>query len=263
MNSTMLTGALLAGALVAAAAPAAAQTQARGDDWQWRGALAAGKTLEVRGINGIIRAEAATDRQAFVTAEKHARHDDPADVRIEVVEHAGGVTICAVYPGSGNRCAPGGGRMNVRDNDVEVDFVVHVPAGVTFEGHNVNGGVEAVGLSGRTSLNTVNGGITLDTQSGEAEAETVNGSIHATIRGTTGTGALRFETVNGGITVALPQGIGAAFDAETVNGGITSDFPITLSGRIDPRHMRGQLGQGGRELRLETVNGSIRLRSLP
>jgi len=262
MSPRILTGALLAGALVAAAAPTAAQTPAQGDHWEWRGALSAGKTLEVRGINGTIRAEAATDRQAFVTAEKTARRDDPADVRIEVVEHAGGVTICAVYPGSGNRCAPGGGRMNVHDNDVEVDFVVRVPAGVLFAGDNVNGGVEAIGLSARASLNTVNGGITLDTQSGEAEAETVNGGIQATVRGT-GTGALRFETVNGSITVALSQGIGAAFEAETVNGSITSDFPITLSGRINPRHMRGQIGQGGRDLRLETVNGSIRLRSLP
>lgn len=139
MSPRILTGALLAGALVAAAAPAASQTQAQGDRWEWRGSVAAGKTLEVRGINGTIRAEAATDRQAFVTAEKTARRDDPADVSIEVVEHEGGVTICAVYPGSGNRCAPGGGRMNVRNNDVEVDFVVRVPAGVLFAADDVNG----------------------------------------------------------------------------------------------------------------------------
>lgn len=260
MNPRILTGALLTGALVAAPSPAAAQTQ--GDRWEWSGAVAAGKTLEIRGISGTIRAEAATDRQAFVTAEKTARRDDPADVRIEVVEHEGGVTICAVYPGSGNRCTPGGGRMSVRNNDVEVDFVVRVPAGVVFEGDNVNGSVEATGLSAGVDLKTVNGGVTLETSGGDARAETVNGGIQATVRGT-GTGALSFETVNGSITVTLSPGIGAAFEAETVNGSISSDFPITLSGRINPRHMRGQIGQGGRELRLETTNGSIRLRSLP
>ena len=61
----------------------------------------------------------------------------PAEVKIEVVEHAGGVTICAVYPSSGapNECKPGkGGRMNVRDNDVNVEFKVSVPAGVRFVG---------------------------------------------------------------------------------------------------------------------------------
>jgi hypothetical protein len=36
-------------------------------------------------------------------ATKHGRRSDPAEVEIEVVEHAGGVTICAVYPSPGSR----------------------------------------------------------------------------------------------------------------------------------------------------------------
>ena len=49
-------------------------------------------------------------------AEKRATRDNPESVRIDVVPHAGGVTICAVYPSrSGarpNECAPGNaGRM--------------------------------------------------------------------------------------------------------------------------------------------------------
>ena len=43
--------------------------------------------------------------------------------------------VCAVYPsrnGQPNECKPGhGGRMNTRDNDVNVSFVVRVPAIVT------------------------------------------------------------------------------------------------------------------------------------
>lgn len=48
-----------------------------------------------------------------------------------------------------------------------------------------------------------------------------------------------------------------------MNGAISSDFPVTMTGRISPRRMRGQIGQGGRDLALRTVNGPIRLRSLP
>ena len=62
--------------------------------------------------------------------------------------HAGGVTICAVYPSRDarkpNECPPGdGGRMNVQNNDVSVRFTVRVPAGVTFVGKTVNGEIEA------------------------------------------------------------------------------------------------------------------------
>lgn len=236
--------------------------QQQDDRFQWAGRLAAGKALEIRGINGTITATAASGDRAEVTAVKSGDDDDPRDVRIEVVEHDGGVTICAVYPGRDNRCQPGGGRMNVRDNDVEVDFTVRVPAGVRFDGNNVNGGVEARDLTGPISLHTVNGGIRLSTATGDAEANTVNGGITAEVRAH-GDRPLRFNTVNGSITLTLPRGLGADFDAETVNGGIESDFAVTVQGRMNPRHLTGRIGEGGRRIEMKTVNGGIRLRQLP
>ena len=247
-------------ALLAAAPAARAQAQ-DANHWSWHGTVAQGKTLEIRGVNGSIRAETSTGSEVTVTAEKHGRDDDPASVRIEVVPHEGGVTICAVYPGRNNECRPGGGHMSVHDNDVEVQFVARIPAGVAFDGNNVNGGVEASGLTARTDLSTVNGSVTLETSSGEASGSTVNGGIHATVRGA-GQGRLTFETVNGSVDLSLASGLSADFSAETVNGSIETDFPITLTGRINPRHLEGRIGQGGRSLRLRTVNGGIRVHSL-
>lgn len=242
-------------------ATASAGGTRQGQEWSWSGRVAAGRTLEVRGVNGVISAQAASGDRVEVRASKHGRRQDPDDVRIEVLEHDGGVTICAVYPGRNNRCERGGGHMNVRDNDVEVDFTVRVPRGVRFEGNTVNGDVEAMSLDGPVELNTVNGGVRLETASGDAEAHTVNGSIMATVRAV-GDQALRFETVNGGITLALPGSLDADLDAETVNGSIDSDFPIQVQGRMNPRELHGRIGSGGRSLQLETVNGSIRLRRL-
>jgi hypothetical protein len=233
----------------------------QGRDWSWRGRLAAGKTLEVRGVNGSITAQPADGNEIEVTARKRAEDDDPDEVRIEVVEHDGGVTICAVYPGRRNRCEPGGGRMSVNDNDVQVEFDVRVPRDIAFEGANVNGDVEAVGLGGPVELHTVNGSARLETTAGEARAATVNGSIRAVVRGR-GAGRLRFSTVNGGIDVALPADIGADIEASTVNGSINPDFPVQVTGRINPRRLNGRIGGGGRTLDLETVNGSIRIRAI-
>jgi hypothetical protein len=248
------------------AMPAARQAESggtqQGDEWRWSGRVAAGKTLEIRGVNGEIAAEPASGEAVEVRALKHGRDDDPDDVRIEVVEHEGGVTICAVYPGRNNVCRPGGGRMNVRDNDVEVDFTVHVPRGVRFEGNSVNGSVTALELAGPVELHTVNGGVRLETASGEAEAQTVNGSITAVVQAL-GERPLRFQTVNGGITISLPAGLDADLEAQTVNGTIQTDFAIQVQGRINPRELNGRIGRGGRVLELETVNGSIRLRRLP
>ncbi len=253
----------LGAALAFAASTAAAQAPAQDPDhWSWHGAVPAGKTLEIRGVNGSIRAQAGTGSEVVVTADKHGRDDDPSTVRIEVVNADDGVVICAVYPGRNNTCERGGGHMSVHDNDVAVDFVAQVPPGVLFDGNNVNGGVEASGLTARVDLGTVNGGVTIETAGGDASGHTVNGGVRATVRGN-GQGRLSFETVNGSVDLTLAGTLNADFSAETVNGGIESDFPITLSGRVNPRHIEGKIGDGGRELRLKTVNGGIRVHRLP
>ena len=122
------------------------------EDFQWRGRVAAGKTVEIKGVNGAIDATAASGDEVEVTATKKGRRSDPGSVRIEVVEHGEGVTICAVYPdvdGRRNECRAGdGGHMNTRDNDVSVHFTVRVPRGVAFAPRTVNGDVEAEGLEG-------------------------------------------------------------------------------------------------------------------
>ena len=185
---------------------------------------------------------------------------------IEVVPHEGGVTICAVYPSRRasrpNECRPGGGSSNVRDNDVEVQFTVRVPAGVRLVAANVNGDVDARGLASDVELTTVNGGVDVST-TGLARASTVNGAIDAVLGRTDWAGTLEFTTVNGSITVEVPEGLSADLEATTVNGDISTDFPLTVSGRLSPRRLRGTIGDGGRQLRLTTVNGGIRLRRAP
>lgn len=253
-----------AAACAAAAVLAAATGLAAQEDFRWTGRVEAGDVVEIEGVNGSISAEPASGDEVEVVARKRADRSDPASVRIEVVEHEDGVTICSMYPTPRgereNRCAPGdAGHMNSRDNDVKVDYTVRVPRGVEFRGENVNGDVEAEGLSGRAVAETVNGSIRLAT-SGVAHARTVNGSIEARMGRADWQGALEFRTVNGGITVYLPDGVGAEVEARSVNGSMETDFPLTVEGRWGPREMRGTLGGGGRTLRLETVNGSIELR---
>ena len=250
-------GAILAGA---AAVPESVAAQ----DFQWRGRLEAGRTLEVKGVLGGIRAVPTDGDEIEIEAVKTARRSDPEEVRFEVVEHRDGVTICAVYPDvpgeRRNVCAPGdGGRMSTRNNDVNVEFTVRVPRTVRLEARTVNGGVHAESLHGDVVAATVNGDIEVST-AGTARARTVNGSIRAALGRIDGADDIAFETVNGGITIELPAGAGADVRASTVNGGISTDFPLQVEGRINRRRVRGTIGSGGPELSLSTVNGAIRIR---
>jgi hypothetical protein len=244
-----------------ATTPAAAQ-----DTWNWRKVIPAGRAIEIKGVNGDVIATAASGNEVEVVARKSAERSDPDDVKIEVVEHDGGVTICAVYPagrsGRDNECLPGArGRSNSENNDVDVDFEVRVPRGVLFTGKTVNGRVRANGMTADVVATTVNGSVNVST-TGLAEARTVNGSITVRMGRTNWTDQLEFATVNGGITVEMPGDLSADVHASTVNGSLSSDWPMTIRGRWGPRRMNGKIGNGGRELTLDTVNGDIELRKV-
>lgn len=246
--------------------PAAARAQS--NDFSWRGNLAAGKTVEIRGVLGDISAEPASGNTVEVTATKQARRSDVEDVTIQVVEGSQGVTICAVYPTprrarQDNRCGSGDDyQMSTNDNDVKVHFTVKVPRGVRLEAGTVNGDIRAMNLGGDAELHTVNGGIDVSA-AGLVEAHTVNGDIDVTIGRADWTGNLEFQTVNGGISLTAPASLSTSIDAQTVNGSVESDFPITVQGRMQRRHLRGTIGAGGRSLDLQTVNGEIELKKAP
>ena len=106
---------------------------------------------------------------------------------------------------------------------------------------------------------TVNGDVSVRAH-GSAEAQTVNGSIEAMIGHADRADDLRFETVNGNITLLLPEDAGAEIEAHTLNGDIDTDWPLEIErGGWVGRSAKGVIGGGGPELSLKTINGSIHL----
>src|SRR6476646_7160121 len=204
-------------------------------NFQWSGAVQRGKAIEIKGVNGNIRAEFTSGNQVEVTATKDSRRSDLNSVSVQVVQEDGNVTVCAVYPtperwysrrssrngrsDEPNECRPGSaGHMNVNDNDVRVDFTVKVPAGVRFFGKTVNGNIEAMALRSDAAVETVNGKINLDT-TGTGSAVTVNGSIDASVGASTWTEPLQFPKSNGSITLRLPRKVKRQGQRGMMNGG--------------------------------------------
>jgi hypothetical protein len=229
--------------------------------FEWSGQLAEGQWLEIKGINGEVNAAPAIGDTAAVTAVRRGIRSDPNEVKLVVVVHADGVTICAVYPSGGsepNECVPGnGGRNGTRRNDVKVVLDIQVPAGVRFAGRMVNGAVRAEDLTANIRARTVNGSIRLSTTRG-ASAKTVNRSIRASFNDSSWNGEAAFETVNGSIRLNVSPDIDADLNIRTANGRITTNLPVDTT-RSTRRRVEGTLGTGGPTLRLKTVNGSVTL----
>jgi Putative adhesin len=234
-----------------------AWAQDQGREFHWSGKLAADQLVQVKGINGNIDAEVSSGDQVEVAAEKSG--PDADRVKIEVASGSDGVVICAVYPGSSGPCSSSWHANNVRRNDTKVHFTIRMPKNLRFSGQNVNGDVSAKGLGRFVRGESVNGSVQVSTTAW-AEAETVNGSIRARMGSSDWAGTLTFKSVNGSVEVELPDDLSADVKFKSLNGRISSDFPLTINGGFVGQTAKGRVGNGGRELLIETVNGSVELK---
>jgi hypothetical protein len=271
-------------ALTAASVVNAQDLGRNSETWTWDGRVESGKWFRLSSINGPVTVEPSSDNMVHVRAEKDVgRRGRTSDVAFQVIQEGGDVRVCAVWR---DDVCDAGGLHNRRDRDddddnrrdVKVRFTVKVPNGVrlsagTVNGEmrvrdvssdvrasTVNGRVEVRNVGGEVRASTVNGSVDVSTRNGPVEASTVNGSIDVRMSSLSRDGDMKFSTVNGDVTVETPSSLDARVRLGTLHGSISSDYPVQLSGRFGPRRAEGTIGRGGREIEMETVNGSIELR---
>jgi putative adhesin len=237
-----------------------------GKGWTYRARLSPGQSVAVRNMRGSITVEPARSDSLEVTAAKSFSGSDPGSVRVVAVPTSDGVAICALWGDreEGSRCGPGDDYKagNAHDNDVGVQFTVRLPRGVRIRATTVTGAVRVTGATAPVVAGTVDGDVVAETTQGPVQAYSVNGSVLATVRGFGDTGAVKLTTVNGSVTLALPAELDATVSANTINGPIASDFPLTTTGKFVAHHAAGVIGDGGRRVELNAVNGSVRLKRI-
>jgi DUF4097 and DUF4098 domain-containing protein YvlB len=106
----------------------------------------------------------------------------------------------------------------------------------------------------------VNGNVEAHSSGGPVTATTVNGNVRVRMGQMSGREDLSYSTVNGNIVVEFAGDLHADLEMSTVNGSFTTNFPMQISGRLNPRHLRTTVGDGGRRVKLSTVNGNVELR---
>ncbi len=234
-----------------------AQDQAR--EFHWKGKLAPENLVVIKGVNGNIAAERVSGDEVEVIAEKSGPRAD--EEKIEVVQRPDGVTFCVIVPGMRDD-----GKCQHRNewqptnhhDDTRVDFTVRVPENVRFSAENVNGDVTAKNMGRVVRASTVNGGVRVSTKSW-AEVSSVNGDVEAHMGEADWPGTLNIETVNGSIELELPRDTNADISFKAVNGDLESDFALKVQGSMSEHTVKGRIGNGGRELKIRTVNGSVQL----
>lgn len=283
--------------VIAALAPALTGAQERSTDdlFTWSGRVASGGSLSIRHYNGPIDVRESTSDRVEFRAERRSRRS--TEMSFEVENTADGVRICGVWRGrsacdSGrNRgwdsdegppssrltvSLPKGVRLlaNTGNGDVTVEKAsndVEVRSGngdvrITLTAGRVdvatgNGELEIDGATGPVTATTGNGRVYVLTSTGPVTARSGNGEIDVRMRTLTGSSDMTFSTGNGAITVTLPSSFAGEIDASTGHGDFSSDFEIRVLGRLNPRHIRGTIGENGtRRIRMTTGNGRLELR---
>ncbi len=152
-----------------------------------------------------------------------------------------------------------------------------------LELHTGDGSIRGEDVSGELTLSTGDGSITVDGAEGRLALETGDGSVNVTgklggVRLHTGDGSIVYRSQPGGgmdddwdistgdgsVTVYLPPDFSAELDAHTGDGSIRNDLKVESEEAGEPNHrtVKGRIGTGGRQLRIRTGDGAIRLRAL-
>jgi len=214
-----------------------------------------------------------------------------ADARLEIVNVNGGITVeggdgsaievravITAHGGTDEAAKEALGQVQIREDvgsasvrletrypkvlgrqGISVAYTVKVPRSLKVELSTVNGSVTLADVRGAVKAETTNGNIEGRGLGGVAVADTTNGSITLGLSGLDEAG-VRAETTNGSIEVKLPETARATIEARCVNGGIrVSDLAFEKVGEGTRRKLDGRVNGGGAMVKLETVNGSIRV----
>ena len=210
--------------------------------------------VEIVNTNGTINVEAVDGSSLEVKAVLTARGATEEDAKktlakVEMVEQADAsrVRLQAKYPRELGR------------HGIEVTYTVRAPRSAKVTLENTNGHVKVSGVLAGLKAETTNGSVHGEGLGNTVVATTTNGEIKIRMASVGGDG-VALETTNGGIDLKLPADAKATLSARCVNGGIkVADLPFEKSGEGSRRKLDGAINGGGAAVRLETVNGIIRV----
>jgi len=218
--------------------------------------LTADGVVRVENVNGDIDITAWDKPEVSLVAEKRARDDDELK-RVEILIDAAPDRLSIKTKFAKKT---GGWFFSNWNNNSSVRYKLMVPAGVRLEKiDTVNSDITVTGVRGTVNLDTVNGSVTARGLAADARLGSVNGSLHAEFDSLEKVREVKLGSVNGRVEVTLPKGASASIKTSTVNGSSRIDQPIKLSN--SSRHgLSGDIGSGGPDISLKTVNGSIAVR---
>jgi hypothetical protein len=294
MRCLVLTGAMLATCSWVAGCTVTLDSQSEIVRDEKRFTVKGSPTVHLTTFDGAIQIQSWDKSDVLVEIEKRGPTREAVNaLQIRSSQNGDTIEIEVVKPRStfsvGVRVSPTA-RFNVwlpRLSDVKAQsgdgsiLIEHVKGIVDLR--TGDGSIRANDVCCEVTLNTGDGSVTADDVKGDLKIDTGDGGVTisgnlAALRVHTGDGSIVYRaedgtsmgedwditTGDGGVSLYLPKDFSAELDAHTGDGGIRNDLDVTTggNGEINHRTLRGRLGDGGRQLRIRTGDGAIRLKKL-
>jgi len=221
--------------------------------------LSATGRVMLENINGGVQIKVWDRAAVQLDAVKKAyRRERLAEVKIEVNSTEESIGIKTEYPYENLNFRSGEGRY---ENPATVEYSLTVPRKAMLESIElVNGSLDIDGVEGNVKASSVNGRVTTRGLAGDARLSTVNGALQAIFTQFDDSKAISLASVNGNVTLVISSNANVSIRAGTVHGGISSDFGLTVKhGEYVGHSLDGQIGTGGPKVKLNNVNGSIKI----
>ena len=238
------------------------------------------RRLEVDNVFGSIEVVATKSDQVELVVAKAIRAESQerleaarSDVKLDISQTGNDVRL---YVNGPFRCRCSGDCVGIRGDQgyrVKMDFQLQVPSNIDLKLSTVNEGkIKVQGVGGDFSLRNVNGEIEMSEVAGSGSARTVNGGVKVTFRENPRANS-EFASLNGSVELQFAKNLSADFRFKTLNGGIYTDYSLTALPERPPvqerrngklvfrtdRYTGGRVGSGGPEIKLENLNGDIRV----
>ncbi len=225
------------------------------DTWTRTYKVKEGATVELREPNGRIRVEAGDGGEVTINATKVAKGPSEeaakaalADMVIKDVATADRVEIDSTSSSSG---------INFRLSK-HVDYDVKMPRTGQLTIKSTNGEIKVIAIAGLVKIEATNGDIELTGMEKGVDVDAVNGRVQVEMA-SVGDGGVRCKTTNGEIILTVPASAKATIAARVTNGEVRTENLTVQSTESSHRRLDGTIGGGGPEIRLDTMNGEIRI----
>ena len=207
-------------------------------------------------VNGSVVVTGGGGNSVEIVATKKADNQNDMDnIEIKISDSADEIIVETKIGKSDGWFSRNSGSGSVR-------YEIIVPVGTLLDSvETVNGNVSISGVSGKVVAESVNGDLEVSDLAGDVGLSTVNGRIEAEFSTLGDQQRVKVETVNGRVTINLPEDADVDISADTLNGGIdASDFGLETDKGFVGSDLNGKIGNGSARLNIDTVNGGIKIR---